>query len=89
MVFAAVREEQDLLERLASLLEYGKPPSAPLSAAIGRLARENVPPRLTASLVELRGLLEAAPSEAAPSVRAGNYSEGIRVAPDGTATEND
>ncbi len=87
VVFAAVREEQELLERLASLVERGKPLPAPLLAAVERLALETVPPRLPASLVELYRLLGAAPDEAVSSARAGNYAEGIRVAPDGTATE--
>jgi hypothetical protein len=57
VVVADVRDEQELLERLASLVDRGWPLSPEVFAAVERMARETSPPSLPSALRELRALL--------------------------------
>jgi hypothetical protein len=65
VVFAVVREEQDLLERFASLLERDEPLTARQFAGVERFAAEKTPPPLIPSLLELHQLVGPGP-EATP-----------------------
>jgi hypothetical protein len=62
VAFADVREEQELLERLARLVEAGEPLDPPLAASVERIAAELAPPPLPEGLAQLRALAARAPA---------------------------
>jgi hypothetical protein len=68
VAFAHVREEQNLLEGLARLVEAGEPLDAPLAASVERIAGERTTPPLSEGLAQLRALVRQAPAPGQPRV---------------------